>query len=68
MKHRVCAVLAALSLLLGGLTACGTEISVPLEKYSTHSFDYFDTVTTITGYTESQEAFDRISGQILGQL
>ena len=68
MKHRVCAVLAALSLLLGGLTACGTEISVPLEKYSTHSFDYFDTVTTITGYAESQEAFDRISGQILGQL
>ena len=37
-------------------------------KYVTHSLDYFDTVTTVTGYESDQESFDRISGQILASL
>ncbi len=38
------------------------------QKFTTHSFDYFDTVTTIVGYAESQEAFDEVSGMILAEL
>ena len=37
-------------------------------KYTEYSFDYFDTVTTITGYADSQEEFDRIAGEILAEL
>ena len=38
------------------------------EKFSSHSFDYFDTVSTITGYAESKEKFDTISADILTEL
>ena len=38
------------------------------EKFSTYSFDYFDTVTTVTGYAESREAFDKIANGILAEL
>ena len=37
-------------------------------KYTEYSFDYFDTVTTITGYAASQAEFDRISGDVLARL
>ena len=47
-----------------GLAGCRTE----LEKYSTYSFDYFDTVTTITGYADNQETFDKVAGDILAEL
>ena len=40
----------------------------PLEKFSSHSFDYFDTVTTVTGYAESKSAFDEIANQVLEKL
>jgi len=30
------------------------------QKYSTYSFDYFDTVTSVTGYEESKEEFDKV--------
>lgn len=33
-------------------------------KYSAHYFDYFDTVTTIMGYTQTKEEFDEICGEI----
>ena len=64
MKRRFSAAAAALIVMLGGLTACKKEP----QKFSAHSFDYFDTVTTITGYAESQEAFDAVSDAILAQL
>ena len=38
------------------------------EKFSSYSFDYFDTVTTIVGYAESQEHFDAVSADILSEL
>ena len=38
------------------------------EKFSAYSFDYFDTVTTITGYAESKEAFDEVADGILAEL
>lgn len=43
---------------------CGTK----LDKYSTYSFDYFNTVTAITGYAESQEAFDEVAKSVLSEL
>ncbi len=38
------------------------------ERFTTHSFDYFDTVTTIIGYAKDQTEFDKISGEILEEL
>lgn len=42
--------------------------SARLEKYTEYSFDYFDTVTSIVGYEESQEEFDTVCGDILSLL
>lgn len=64
MKHRFAAAVVTLALMLGSFTACQKEP----QKFSAHSFDYFDTVTTITGYAESQEDFNAVSAQILAQL
>lgn len=46
------------------LTSCSKQKN----KYVTHSLDYFDTATTITGYETDQETFDRISAEILVAL
>ena len=46
------------------LSSCGKT----KEKYSEYSFDYFDTVTTITGYAESKEEFDEISAWVIAEL
>ena len=64
MKRRFCAAVCACVMLLGGVTACK---KTP-QKFSAYSFDYFDTQTTITGYAESQEAFDAVADTILEQL
>ena len=45
-----------------------TSCSRTPEKFSAHSFDYFDTVTTITGYAESREAFDEVANSVLAEL
>ena len=37
-------------------------------QFSKTSFDYFDTFTTITGYTENQEQFNEIAADILSEL
>ena len=47
-----------------GMAGCKTST----EKYSTYSFDYFDTVTTITGYAKSQQQFDAIANGALEEL
>ena len=41
---------------------------VGLEKFTEYSFLYFDTVTTISGYAESREAFDVVAKSILAEL
>ena len=60
----------AILLLLGILSSCTVlpANETNLQKFSAYSFDYFDTVTTVTGYAESQEAFDEIANGILGEL
>lgn len=37
-------------------------------KYTTSSFDYFDTVAIITGYENTKEEFDRVAADVLSQL
>ena len=37
-------------------------------KYTSHSFDYFDTVTTIVGYENNRKSFDEVSGNIMREL
>ena len=45
-------------------SSCATK----KEKYSNDSFEYFDTVTSVAGYAESKEEFDRICEKIFNQL
>ena len=55
-------------LVLGEKGGTTTTTAPKKEKYSAYSFDYFDTVTTIVGYTETKEEFDAISQKALDQL
>ncbi len=66
MKVKLLSVLLSLAMLL----PCAALVSCekPPEKFSEYSFDYFDTVTTITGYAESREAFDGIAESVLTEL
>ena len=67
MKLRLQSVLLGICILCCfALSACA---KVPEKsKYTTYSLDYFDTVTTIAGYADSQEEFDRVAQDILSQL
>ncbi len=41
---------------------------VTKNKYTAYSFDYFDTATTIVGYTETEEEFNSIVAEIEAEL
>ena len=64
MKKRSVAIILLLVLVLTTFCACKPK----LQKFSTYSFDYFDTVTTIVGYASSQEEFDAVSAEVLREL
>lgn len=66
MKTRLLVLLLAVCMLasLPAMMACQKQPN----KYTTYSFDYFDTATTIIGYAATQEEFDRISADILAEL
>lgn len=66
MKKRILSFGLAVFVLLSAVTLFSCEEK--LEKYSEYSFEYFDTVTSITGYEKSQEDFDAVSDQILQEL
>lgn len=64
MKKTVAIILAivTVSLQLFCFSSCESK---PLKtKYNANYFDYFDTVTVITGYTETKEEFDSICLEI----
>ncbi len=68
MKRIITALLALLLLLSAfSLSACDGQRG-ELQKFNAYSFDYFDTVTTISGYAESQEDFDRVANGVLEEL
>lgn len=47
---------------------CGCDNETELNKYKAYYFDYFDTATTIIGYANTQEEFDKICEDIKSQL
>ena len=57
----IVAILVAQSILL---SSCSREKT----KFSAYSFDFFDTVTTIVGYEENKEEFDRVTERIFDEL
>ncbi|MBQ8432807.1 MAG: FAD:protein FMN transferase [Clostridia bacterium] len=62
--------LVSLLLLIGMIASSLSLLSCQgqKQKFVTHSLEYFDTATSITGYESTQEEFDRISGEILDLL
>lgn len=67
MKQRLlCGATAICILLCCILTSCAPHAEKT--KYTTSSFDYFDTVAVITGYEYSQEEFDAVADEIISQL
>lgn len=63
MKRRrmiVCGLCIAAILCCMVFSSCGTET----EPFSSHFFEYFDTVTTVTGYAADRAEFDRVCGEI----
>ena len=66
MKRILC-ILLALCLCLS-LAACGEDAVEKTEKFDAYSYDYFDTVTIISGYESSREEFDRVTGEALSLL
>lgn len=74
MKRIISALLLIFVLLPCVLCACNkdntndTDNAGKKEKFSAHSLDYFDTATTITGYEENKETFDKTSNEILASL
>ncbi len=68
MKKRLLTVVTLVAILLtcASISACGGKKQP--QKFSEYSFDYFDTVTTITGYADSQGEFDAVAAEILSQL
>lgn len=65
-KRLFCTVLVLCVCLCCVLSSCARQNEK--SKYSTYSFDYFDTAITITGYENTQEEFDAVSAEILQEL
>lgn len=65
MKKRIFSI-ALILCLLAGMCACAKDNQK--NKYSTYSMDYFDTVTTITGYEKTQEDFDAVADEALSLM
>jgi thiamine biosynthesis lipoprotein len=66
-KKQIVVTLIALVLAVGTLFAVlllRKEENPELQRYSTTAFGYFDTVTTVSGYAESGENFQKIANEI----
>ena len=68
MRHRSAKLLALLLCILLACSVLGGCAQAEPQKYSTSFFDVFDTVTTIIGYADSQETFDRVVGEARQQF
>ncbi len=62
---KILAMCLALCLAIVMLSGCKQETG---KKYNAYYFEYFDTVSSITGYAESQEEFDAVCAEIEAQL
>ena len=62
MAKRITAALLCLGLCFGLFTGCASQQNPAMkgwEKYTASWFDVFDTATTVIGYAESQQEWDR---------
>ena len=57
---------ASLIFAMVGICACGNGNRT--EKYTEYLFDYFDTVTTVTGYAKNKDEFDRVAKKITDEM
>ena len=64
MMKRIIAFVVCVMLCVPALSSCKKTSA----KYTEYSFDYFDTVTTVTGYAESPAEFESIAADVLAQL
>lgn len=62
-KRTLISLFLCISICLSAIS-CGEKT----DKYSAHSFDYFDTVTTVTGYAQSKDEFDLVCEEIFASL
>lgn len=66
MKNKIIALVLLISTLLSCsfFSSCEKELS----RFTEYSFEYFDTVSTITGYAGSKEEFDKVADRIFSEL
>lgn len=66
MRKRLAAMALILSLIICFfLTSCTKKGK---QKFTDYSFDYFDTVTTVIGYADSKEEFDKVFDFVSSEL
>lgn len=68
MNKNILKFTSVIIILLQLVALCSCSTSTQKTKYNAYYFDYFDTSTTITGYTETKEEFDEICKDITIQL
>lgn len=68
MKRFLSVFLAVVIIAIQMIGFCGCDNETQLNKYKAYYFDYFDTATTIIGYANTQEEFDKICEDIKSQL
>ncbi len=66
MKKKHFALRMLVVVLLCSLASCQKQSEKT--KYSAYYFDYFDTVTTVVGYADSKEEFDRVCAKITAEM
>lgn len=68
MKRFLSVFLVVVIIAIQMISFCGCNNETQLNKYKAYYFDYFDTATTIIGYANTQEEFDKICEDIKSQL
>lgn len=68
MKRFLSVLLVVVIVAIQMISFCGCDNETQLNKYKAYYFDYFDTATTIIGYANTQEEFDKICEDIKSQL
>ena len=63
MKNKIISLCLLMATALSLFTACQQ-----LRQYKSHSYNYFDTISTVIGYEKSKEKFDEVSNFIFDLL
>ena len=68
MKNKIKALAVIITALCCAVIPACKKTESNLEKFTEYSFDYFDTVTTVTGYAASREEFDEVVHDVFSEL